>query len=120
MDICNLLCEFHRNTLMNKLTEVFGKKMWENAMFVLTFANLAEDLDSEILEAEDKMKPEKFQAKIQKWKDVLADTLINHIISVGEEVAKQIQVVPAGYPTEPALFNREHWLSPIWLAALFL
>ena len=54
---------------MKKLTEIFGRKMWENAMFVLTFANLVEDLDSNILEADDDDEKAKlFQDKVQLWK----------------------------------------------------
>ena len=34
---------------MKKLTGVFGKRMWEHTIFVLTFANLIEDTDSEYL-----------------------------------------------------------------------
>ena len=38
-------------------------------MFVLTFANLAEDLDSNILEADDDDEKAKlFQDKVQLWK----------------------------------------------------
>ena len=103
---------------MKKLTEVFGKKMWENAMFVLTFANMAEDIDSEILEAEDGQKPELFQAKIQLWKDTVVSTLISDV-GIDKEVADRIEVVPAGYATQPALLDRDHWLSPVWFAALY-
>ena len=104
---------------MKKLTELFGKKMWENAMFVLTFANLAEDLDSRILEAdEEDEKASLFQEKVQLWKETLAGALIEEV-GVNEEVAKRIEVVPAGHQNIPALLDRHHWLSPIWFAALY-
>ena len=103
---------------MKKLTAVLGKKMWENALFVLTFANLAEDVDSEILEAEDAQKPELFQARIKLWKETLVGALIKDV-GVEAEVANRIEVVPAGYHTLPALLDRDHWLSPFWFAALY-
>ena len=104
---------------MKKLTEIFGKKMWENAMFVLTFANLAEDLDSNILEADDDdEKARLFQDKVQLWKDTLAGALVEEV-GVDEEVANRIEVVPAGHQNIPALLDRHHWLSPIWFAALY-
>lgn len=104
---------------MKKLTEVFGEKMWKNAMFVLTFSNLAEDLDSEILEAdEDDEKARLFTLKIELWKETLAKALVSQV-GVEEEVAKSIEVVPAGHENIPELLDRPHWLSPIWFAALY-
>ena len=104
---------------MKKLTDLFGKKMWENAMFVLTFANLAEDLDSKILEEDDENKKAKlFQDKVELWKKTLADALIKDV-GVDENIASRIEVVPAGHQYVPALLDRHHWLSPIWFAALY-
>jgi GTPase SAR1 family protein len=104
---------------MRKLTSLFGKKMWENAMFVLTFANLAEDLDSKFLEADtEEEKVELFEAKVKRWKDVLTAALINDV-GVDKKVAERIEVVPAGHENIPELLDRPHWLSPIWFAALY-
>ena len=103
---------------MKKLTQVFGKKMWENSLFVLTFANLANDMDAEILVAEDGQKPELFKAMIQVWKESVVSTLITHV-GVDEDVANRIKVEPAGYATQPALLDRDHWLSPVWFSTLY-
>ena len=104
---------------MKKLTNLFGKRMWANAMFVLTFANLAEDLDSQILEEDDdEKKVQLFKDKIQRWKEVLAGALIKDV-GVDKEVAERIEVVPAGHETTPELLDRPHWLSPVWFAALY-
>lgn len=103
---------------MKKLTGVFGKTMWENALIVLTFANLAEDIDTEIMVAEDAQKPELFKSKVQLWKETLATTLIN-VVGIDKKLVDEVEVVPAGYSTEPALLDRDHWLSPVWFAALY-
>ena len=105
-------------TAMKKLTEIFGKRMWENSLFILTFANLAQDMDAEILEAEDGQKPELFKAMIQAWKESVVSTLVTHV-GVDEAIANRIEIVPAGYSIEPALLDRDHWLSPVWFAALY-
>ncbi|CAI8037326.1 hypothetical protein GBAR_LOCUS20861 [Geodia barretti] len=105
-------------TAMKKLTKIFGKRMWENSLFVLTHANLAEDMDAEILEAEDGQKPELFKAMIQAWKESVVSTLITHV-GVDEAIANRIEIVPAGYSIDPALLDRDHWLSPVWFAALY-
>lgn len=103
---------------MKKLTEVFGPKMWENAMFVLTFANIAGQTDSEMMEAEDAQKKELFKLKIDQWKEKLTDALVNEV-DIDVEVVNQIDVVPVGYANTPALLDRDHWLSPFWFAALY-
>ena len=104
---------------MRKLTNLFGQKMWENAMFVLTFANLAEDLDAKILDADtEEEKVELFQDKVKLWKEVLTGALIKDV-GVDKNVADRIEVVPAGHERFPELLDRPHWLSPIWFAALY-
>ena len=104
---------------MKKLTNLFGKRMWENAMFVLTFANLAEDLDPKIFEEEDdEKKVQLFKDKIQRWKEILTGALIKEV-GVDKEVAGRIEVVPAGHEATPELLDRPHWLSPVWFAALY-
>ena len=104
---------------MKKLTNLFGKRMWENAMFVLTFANLAEDLDPQIFEEEDdEKKVQLFKDKIQRWKEILTGALIKEV-GVDKEVAGRIEVVPAGHEATPELLDRPHWLSPVWFAALY-
>ena len=37
---------------------------------------------------------------------------------VSEEVADEVTVVPAGYHTDPALPDCEHWLSQLWFECL--
>ena len=104
---------------MTKLTQVFGERMWKNAMFVLTFANLAEDLDSRILEADDdEERIRLFQEKLRLWKETLTDALINDV-GVDKAIARRIQVVPAGHASIPELIDRPQWLSPIWFTALY-
>lgn len=104
-------------TAIKKLTESLGKEMWENALFVLTFANLAEDSDSQILDADDEEKTKLFQDKIQLWKNKLAGALVEEA-GLDEETANGIIVVPAGHANVPALLDRHHWLSPFWFATV--
>ena len=104
---------------MTKLTNVFGEKMWKNAMFVLTFANLAEDLDSRILEADDDdEKVRLFREKLHLWRETLTNALIDDV-GVDKEIAERIHVVPAGHASIPELIDRPQWLSPIWFTALY-
>ena len=75
-------------------------------------------MDTKILKAEDAAKPELFKEKMDLWKKTLIGALIKDV-GVDEAVANRIDVVPAGYPTQPALLDRDHWLSPMWFAALY-
>ena len=102
---------------MKKLTGVFGQAMWEHAIFVLTFANMLEE-DAELLEAEDAERPAVFQKKLKEWERALKDALISDV-GVDRAVAEGIQVIPAGYDTNPALLDRDFWLSPFWFGALY-
>ena len=104
---------------MQKLTNVFGKELWNHALFVLTFANLVKHTDSDILEANEDRQRELFQSKLELWKKELTAALMKESIGVDEEVAKRIEVIPAGYHSQPALLDRDHWLSPVWFAALY-
>ena len=103
---------------MQKLTSVLGKAMWENAIFILTFANVLEDMHSDLLLAEDAQKPEIFKSKLQEWKSVLTEALVKNV-GVDEAVVSRIDMVPAGHPKEPVLLDRDHWLSPVWFTALY-
>lgn len=132
MDIC-IYCvsmlqtryfnDCHDMQVMKKLTATFGKELWKNTLFVLTFANVAEDTDATILEAEDAEKPALFKAKVEKWRKVITDTLINDIgvekIYIVKDGEDYVEVVPAGHHNKPALLDRIHWLSPFWFAALY-
>jgi len=52
------------------------------------------------------------------WERALKDALIRDV-GVDRAVAESIQVIPAGYDTNPALLDREFWLSPLWFGALY-
>lgn len=105
---------------MQNLTKVFGKELWDHALFVLTFANAAEHMDPELMECRDHDQRSKmFGEKVQLWKRELTRALMRDDIGVEEVVASSIEVVPAGETSQPALLDRDHWLSPIWFAALY-
>ena len=102
---------------MKKLTSAFGKDMWKHAIFILTFANVLEDVDIALLDAEDGQKSVLFEGKIAEWERVLKEALVEDV-GVDEAVVKNISVVPAGY-TQPNLLDRDYWLSPVWFEALY-
>ena len=99
---------------IEKLTETFGKDFWAKVLFVLTFANS----EMEHCPAERSME-DYFQGRMELWYDEIAKKLIE--ISVSEEVAKGIKVVPAGYskalkkhPNPWPLPGIQHWFHNFW------
>ena len=106
-------------TAMKKLTDVLGKDIWKNALFILTFAN------SFIAEAEDECDddPEEvekaFFDRKQEWIKEIYQALQEEV-GIESEVATSVPVVPAGVAKMPKLTLRDdYWLSSLWFEALF-
>ena len=98
---------------MKKLTNEFGPEFWMNTVIVLTFANILEALnvDWEFLQPEQKTK--EFLAKIQDWERGIKDILIQDI-KVPEEIAQNINIIPAGHYRKHHLPGHPYWLSSLW------
>ena len=90
------------------MTKAFGKLIWKNAVFVLTFANMVEAPKSKSSMG----KPEYFQEKLSQWKNDLRREL--RTFGVSDDLAGAVPVVPAGYYDEPTLLNGRNWLSDFW------
>ena len=104
---------------IRKLTSAFGTKFWQNAVFVLTFANCVEPPPRRRSDKPwqgDSDLHTFFIKRVSEWSEKLRVQLTEN--GVSEEVADQVTVVPAGYHTDPALPDREHWLSQLWFECL--
>ena len=87
-----------------KLTEMFGKNFWAKVLFVLTFANEVEascpvDYDENIF----------FTEKMKAWGEMLTYRLKE--FGVKEEVADNIEIIPAGY-SKPLKGHPNTWELP--------
>ena len=101
-----------------KLTAVLGNEIWENALFVLTFANRY------INEAEDKFdEPEEILEEFHKRKELWTTTIraaLRDEVGVDADIAERVQVIPAGHANKPQLLpESEYWMSNLWFEALF-
>ena len=99
---------------MKKLTNAFGEKFWESAIFVMTFANEVRNPEKPDEEEENMIF---FEDRLAKWKEKLPNTLIKEL-SISKEVAKHVPVVPAGYYKKIDLPGRRFWFSQFWKSAL--
>ena len=101
---------------ITKLSHAFGMdELWQNTLFVLTFANeitLPKSESSSTLS-------DHFKKKMSEWKTILQDILTNKA-GITKEVAENVPIVPAGYFDEPSLpaANCDFWLSKLWFQCL--
>ena len=115
IDMTNKRVDGSERRAIIHLTECFGERVWENAVFTLTFANKVEQPPGY------KGKLVEFFKKRQKdFKKLLEDTLIK--ANVSEKVAEKVPVIPAGYwrpvetiPNPWKLPDRDDWFNNFWL-----
>ena len=97
---------------MVKLTNAFGKTFWENAVFVLTFANRVKPT---------KRNPDAYKNKLSQFQAKMREELEKMSVNAG--TAKEICVVPAGYadgePDCRKLPDCKDWLSRLWYVSVF-
>ena len=97
---------------MRILTEVFGKRLWENAVFALTFANKVENPDA----ANDSLVAAKkyFTEELEEWEKAFRQKLPAEAkIDLAEY--ERIPKVPTGPLKRLQLPDRENWLTEFWI-----
>ena len=99
------------------LTEGLGQDVWQNAMIILTFANIvAERITKKSAPEEETVK--KFRASVAEWKVKVGSALER--AGVQREVIPEVLVEPAGDYLDPhCLPDRVHWLGYLWLQFFF-
>ncbi len=102
------------NSSLIKFTELFGSKMWENGIVILTFCNaIVGDLKEKKEISPDIDIEKKFQERIASWKSLVHTALLHK--GVKEDTVKRIPVVPAGSAKSLSLPG----YSSYWLSYLF-
>jgi predicted GTPase len=99
------------------VTEAFGRDIWKNTMFVLTYANVFKrDLET-TLGADSKASLDQvFEDRIKEWRLKIQQALEKN--GVDPSVVGSILVKPAGYYKKRSLPGRSYWLSDLWAHAL--
>ena len=105
---------------IRKLTIGLGKQIWNNAVFVMIFANEVrarrERGQKLTPDEEHKWNSTFFKRQMEEWKAKLAATVVE--AGVDDKTAASIPIVPAGYDKEQALPDRDNWLSPLWYVSI--
>ena len=84
--------EKNERDAVEMITEIFGKQIWLNCQFTLTFGNVV----AKLLNGNEK-KLEKFEKKVAKFTKRIRDIIQQHAKLTDEEAA-QLSVVPVGDP----------------------
>ena len=98
---------------ITKITQTLGHRVWNKTIFVLTYANVAAEVNcSASALNSNKTLEAAFKESIVQWREVLEQTLSN---AAGIPQSKfNIKVVPAGHYKQPHLPDRHYWLSVLW------
>ena len=103
---------------IRKLTKGLGKRIWKNAIFVMTFANdvQARPQRGQKLTPDQKHKRDSdfFKSRLKELKNLFIKAVIE--AGVDANIASNIPIVPAGY--EEAFPDGGDWLSSLWSAIL--
>jgi len=102
---------------ITKLTKAFGPEIWNNVVFVLTYAMLtyANYLQNRLKiksNPNGKELENQFEARISQWKEKIQGALRK--VQVAESLITNINIVAAGHYRKPSLPGRPFWLGIIW------
>ncbi len=103
------------NSAIKLITKALGPTIWENAVIILTYANVFERRLSD----QGKNKIEKkdcFQEKINEWEAAARDSLRD--AGVPNEIAQNVTAIPVGFAKKPHLVCQKYWLSNFWTESL--
>ena len=105
---------------MHILNDTLSMGMWDNTIFVLSFANDIVDTGVEELDLTGRELEEHFNKTLTNWTERVRQTL-EHELLVPSHITNRVRVIPAGYHKSPQLIEKsgEFWLSKLWMAALY-
>lgn len=105
---------------MKKLTKALGKDVWNNAIFVLSFANVVIDGQKMKTGLSGQELEKHFDGMLKMWKETIQNALCKEV-GLKKDVAEHISIVPTGHYASPELVETsgEYWLSRFWMEALY-
>ena len=101
---------------IKQLSQLFSPKIWESAIFALTFANRVIPPPEKETDEEE---AQWFKERIKEFQEKIVRALVEN--GVPEDKAKQVPVIPTGYhkptkrmPNPRKLYDRPDWFNPFW------
>ena len=106
--------DLHREfSAMKKISRAFGPKIWENTLFVLTFANVFE---KRLIAQQSQNVSKDFARAVEQWRDKVKAELKE--VSVPQEVLDNLRFCTAGRASNPHLSCLKFWFSNFWMSVL--
>ena len=98
----------HDTATLKQLRLALGPDIWKRSVVILTFANVRV---RELKEKKESNVEEKFQEKIEQWKNEVHKSFKEAGIDFTD-----VPIVPAGCCSKPSLIegSEEYWLSQVW------
>ena len=101
---------------IKQLSQLFSPKIWDSAIFALTFANRV--LPPPEMETDEEV-AQWFKERTKEFQEIIVKTLVESCVP--EDKAKQVPVIPTGYhkptkrmPNPLKLYDRPDWFNPFW------
>ena len=101
---------------IKQLSKIFTTKIWDTAVFTLTYANRV--LPPDEIET-DEEETQWFKDRVKEFKEVVVRALVES--GVSQAKAKEVPVIPVGYhtpskqmPNPRELYDRPDWFNPFW------
>ena len=123
IDLCLFCCDMSSTRYFPQyceetkiLCDIFGKRIWKNTVFVLTFANkFLWRIEDDFL-GNPEGKKQKFIRMVKKWKQKIHAHLEMQM-KIDPKIVKNTEVVPAGDHDHHQLFPDDDtkWLNELWL-----
>ncbi len=102
---------------MIKLTKALGPEIWENAVVVLTCANIEIRSMKKMLPNPERVEA-KFNERLEEWRLIIVNYLQEDVM-LSAETAQNIKILPAGRIELPFLLEGHcHWLSQLYTGSL--
>ena len=127
IDLCLFCCDMSSTRYFPEyceetkvLCDIFGKSIWKNTVFILTFANKFLWQNEDDFMGNPEGKKQKFVRQVKKWKEKIHVHLEKQM-KIDSKIVKNIEVIPAGKHDDDShqLFPDDNtkWLNELWLQA---
>ena len=99
-----------------KFTKAFGKVIWRNCVFVLTYGNMMQGRVSRKCPNNELAQRREYERKISEWTEKIKGALKN--AGVDGQMLIKIPIEVAGHYNKPSLPGCKYWLGALWYKCL--
>jgi len=102
---------------ISKFTNAFGKDIWRNCVFVLTYGNMMQSrLETQTNNDNPSAADQQFKRRISQWTEKIKGALEKE--GIRGQLLHKIPVEVAGHYNQPSLAQWDYWLGNLWYRCL--